>query len=59
MSFYKSGNYCYHARQLKLKRAFMYCREMDLMLVPYSSDPSIKLIQWPPFLLASKVEAVS
>ncbi|KAK9049637.1 hypothetical protein SSX86_031393 [Deinandra increscens subsp. villosa] len=28
---------------------------MDLMLVPYSSDPSLKLIQWPPFLLASKV----
>ncbi|KAD5803428.1 hypothetical protein E3N88_14788 [Mikania micrantha] len=34
---------------------FTYCREMDLMLVPYSSDPSLKLIQWPPFLLASKV----
>ncbi|XP_049933320.1 callose synthase 5-like [Nymphaea colorata] len=30
-------------------------REMDLMLVPYSSDPSLKLIQWPPFLLASKI----
>jgi callose synthase len=30
-------------------------REMDLLLVPYSSDPSLKLIQWPPFLLASKV----
>lgn len=28
---------------------------MDLLLVPYSSDPSLKLIQWPPFLLASKV----
>ncbi|CAN6459739.1 unnamed protein product [Victoria cruziana] len=28
---------------------------MDLMLVPYSSDPSLKLIQWPPFLLASKI----
>ncbi|MFS7969887.1 putative 1,3-beta-glucan synthase [Helianthus anomalus] len=28
---------------------------MDLMLVPYSSDPSLNLIQWPPFLLASKV----
>ncbi|KAI3784457.1 hypothetical protein L1987_43556 [Smallanthus sonchifolius] len=34
---------------------FTYCREMDLMLVPYSSDPSLNLIQWPPFLLASKV----
>ncbi|XP_011624302.2 callose synthase 5 [Amborella trichopoda] len=30
-------------------------REMDLMLVPYSCDPSLKLIQWPPFLLASKI----
>ncbi|KAJ7957014.1 Callose synthase [Quillaja saponaria] len=29
--------------------------EMDLLLVPYSSDPSLKIIQWPPFLLASKV----
>ncbi|XP_065874935.1 callose synthase 5-like [Euphorbia lathyris] len=28
---------------------------MDLMLVPYSSDPSLRLIQWPPFLLASKI----
>lgn len=28
---------------------------MDLLLVPYTSDPSLKLIQWPPFLLASKV----
>ncbi|EHA8586276.1 putative Callose synthase 5 [Cocos nucifera] len=30
-------------------------REMDLLLVPYSSDPSLKLIQWPLFLLASKI----
>lgn len=30
-------------------------RERDLMLVPYSSDPDLKLVQWPPFLLASKV----
>ncbi|KAK9142299.1 hypothetical protein Syun_011699 [Stephania yunnanensis] len=29
--------------------------EMDLLVVPYSSDPSLKLIQWPPFLLASKI----
>nr|GEU44760.1 callose synthase 5 [Tanacetum cinerariifolium] len=29
--------------------------EMDLLLVPYSSDSSLNLIQWPPFLLASKV----
>ncbi|KAL8528945.1 hypothetical protein ACS0TY_006425 [Phlomoides rotata] len=29
--------------------------EMDLLLVPYSSDHSLKLIQWPPFLLASKI----
>ena len=31
------------------------CRERDLMLVPYSSDPHLNLVQWPPFLLASKV----
>ena len=30
-------------------------REMDLLLVPYWSDPSLKMIQWPRFLLASKV----
>ncbi|KAH1047451.1 hypothetical protein J1N35_038235 [Gossypium stocksii] len=30
-------------------------RKMDLLLVPYTSDPSLKLIQWPPFLLASKI----
>ncbi|PKA65497.1 Callose synthase 4 [Apostasia shenzhenica] len=30
-------------------------REMDLLLVPYSSDPSLTMIQWPPFLLASKI----
>ncbi|KAJ1398852.1 Vacuolar protein sorting-associate protein Vta1/Callose synthase, N-terminal [Sesbania bispinosa] len=30
-------------------------REMDLMLVPYWADRSLNLIQWPPFLLASKV----
>ncbi|GMH25104.1 hypothetical protein Nepgr_026947 [Nepenthes gracilis] len=29
--------------------------EMDLLLVPYSSDPGLKIIQWPPFLLASKI----
>ncbi|KAJ8504487.1 hypothetical protein OPV22_005373 [Ensete ventricosum] len=29
--------------------------EMDLLLVPYSSDPSLKVIQWPPFLLATKI----
>jgi callose synthase len=28
---------------------------MDLLVVPYSSDPSLKLMQWPLFLLASKV----
>ncbi|RDX98648.1 Callose synthase 2, partial [Mucuna pruriens] len=30
-------------------------REMDLMLVPYWFDASLSLIQWPPFLLASKI----
>lgn len=28
---------------------------MNLLLVPYMADPDLKLIQWPPFLLASKV----
>lgn len=41
------------------KLGFVFFREMDLLLVPYSSDPSLKLIQWPPFLLAGKVDAVS
>ncbi|GLT37045.1 hypothetical protein SLA2020_113830 [Shorea laevis] len=30
-------------------------REMDLLLVPYGVDPDLDLIQWPPFLLASKI----
>ncbi|CAH9107488.1 unnamed protein product [Cuscuta europaea] len=30
-------------------------RERDLLLVPYSSSSEIKVIQWPPFLLASKI----
>ncbi|KAG8646373.1 callose synthase 1 isoform X1 [Manihot esculenta] len=30
-------------------------REMDLMLVPYWADKGLDLIQWPPFLLASKI----
>ncbi|GMN30383.1 hypothetical protein TIFTF001_002769 [Ficus carica] len=29
-------------------------REEDL-IIPYSSDPGLKIIQWPPFLLASKI----
>ncbi|GAU38073.1 hypothetical protein TSUD_318670 [Trifolium subterraneum] len=32
-----------------------YYKEMDLLLVPYSSDPGLKIIQWPPFMLASKI----
>ncbi|EHA8588213.1 callose synthase 3 [Cocos nucifera] len=30
-------------------------REMDLLLVPYWADKNLDLIQWPPFLLASKI----
>ncbi|KAL5539883.1 hypothetical protein UlMin_043582 [Ulmus minor] len=30
-------------------------REMDLLLVPYWADRDLGLIQWPPFLLASKI----
>ncbi|WVY95441.1 hypothetical protein V8G54_034529 [Vigna mungo] len=29
--------------------------EMDLLLVPYWADRELDLIQWPPFLLASKI----
>lgn len=32
-----------------------YVREMDLLLVPYWADRDLELMQWPPFLLASKV----
>ncbi|KAK7295848.1 hypothetical protein RJT34_18760 [Clitoria ternatea] len=28
---------------------------MDLLLVPYWADTQLDLIQWPPFLLASKI----
>ncbi|PON81166.1 Glycosyl transferase [Trema orientale] len=30
-------------------------REMNLLLVPYMADPDLDIIQWPPFLLASKI----
>ncbi|XP_057954435.1 callose synthase 3 [Malania oleifera] len=30
-------------------------KEMDLLLVPYCADQDLDLIQWPPFLLASKI----
>ncbi|GFP79995.1 callose synthase 3 [Phtheirospermum japonicum] len=30
-------------------------REMDLLIVPYWADRDLELIQWPPFLLASKI----
>ncbi|KAG5227575.1 callose synthase [Salix suchowensis] len=30
-------------------------KEMDLLLVPYWADRDLELIQWPPFLLASKI----
>ncbi|XP_028064548.1 callose synthase 3-like isoform X3 [Camellia sinensis] len=30
-------------------------REVSLLLVPYSADRDLDLIQWPPFLLASKL----
>lgn len=43
---------------LKLNWVLFWSREMDMLLVPYSSDPSLKIIQWPPFLLASKVGTV-
>ncbi|KAK4359850.1 hypothetical protein RND71_022079 [Anisodus tanguticus] len=42
-------------RTLRIELSAHYFREMDLLLVPYSSDPSLKVIQWPPFLLASKI----
>ncbi|KAI3844011.1 hypothetical protein MKW92_016962 [Papaver armeniacum] len=30
-------------------------RKMDMLLVPYTSFPCFKVIQWPPFLLAGKI----
>ncbi|KAL3637979.1 Callose synthase 3 [Castilleja foliolosa] len=30
-------------------------RKMDLLLVPYWADRDLELMQWPPFLLASKI----
>ncbi|PON69192.1 Glycosyl transferase [Parasponia andersonii] len=30
-------------------------REMNLLLVPYMADPDLDIIQWPPFLLSSKI----
>ncbi|KAI4386274.1 hypothetical protein MLD38_004220 [Melastoma candidum] len=30
-------------------------REMNLLLVPYWADRELEIIQWPPFLLASKI----
>ncbi|KAA3479751.1 callose synthase 5-like [Gossypium australe] len=42
--------------EAKLQNLLSYgMKEMDLLLVPYTSEPSLKLIQWPPFLLASKI----
>lgn len=32
---------------------------MDLLLVPYWADRDLELMQWPPFLLASKVFSVT
>jgi hypothetical protein len=43
---------CFVANKPDFNKLF---REMDLMLVPYWADRSLNLIQWPPFLLASKV----
>ncbi|URE04737.1 callose synthase [Musa troglodytarum] len=44
------------ARELRQQNLLSYgMKEMDLLLVPYSSDPSLKVIQWPPFLLATKI----
>nr|GEX04117.1 callose synthase 5 [Tanacetum cinerariifolium] len=42
---------------LKLNMGVCYYRELDLdmMLVPYSSDPSLRVVQWPLFWLASKI----
>lgn len=36
--------------------ASLVCRERDLLLVP-SSSGDVSVVQWPPFLLASKVNS--
>ncbi|KAI5072192.1 hypothetical protein GOP47_0012298 [Adiantum capillus-veneris] len=30
-------------------------KERELLLIPYNSDPTMKYMQWPPFLLANKI----
>lgn len=35
--------------------AHFWHREKELLLVPYVSDQALGVVQWPPFLLASKV----
>ena len=40
------------------KQSDIQNREMDLLLVPYTADRDLNdlnIVQWPPFLLASKV----
>lgn len=34
----------------------LFSRERDLLLVPYTSS-RVSVVQWPPFLLASKVQS--
>ncbi|MCH80763.1 callose synthase 5-like, partial [Trifolium medium] len=42
-------------KDLKDKLFSFFPLEMDLLLVPYTLGPDLKIIQWPPFLLASKI----
>lgn len=40
---------------INLFTSICFFREKDLLLVPYSSTSILSVMQWPPFLLASKV----
>lgn len=47
--------YMYQSIYLSIYPSLWFFREKDLLLVPYSSTSIVSVVQWPPFLLASKV----
>ncbi|CAA0839441.1 Callose synthase 5 [Striga hermonthica] len=53
--FHSKNNKVNASRRSEAAKFAQLWNDMDLLLVPYSCDPSLKIIQWPPFLLASKI----
>jgi callose synthase len=49
----------FFTKGMKVYQLFLCIREKELLLVPYVADPAHKLMQWPPFLLASKVKHIT